>query len=47
MPTPPQNRALAATQVPPSSPLPIVAATSITKPSLQIKPRVGHEKPRT
>jgi hypothetical protein len=44
---PPQNRALAATRVPPPSPLPIVAATSIPKPSLQIKPLAGHEKPRT
>jgi hypothetical protein len=44
---PPQNRALAATQVPPPSPLPIVAATSISKPSLPIKPLAGREKPRT
>jgi hypothetical protein len=44
---PSQNRVLATTRVPPSSPLPVVAATSIPKPSLQIKPRAGHEKPKT
>jgi hypothetical protein len=47
MPIPPQNRALAATRVPPSSPLPVIAATCIPKPSLQIKPCAGREKPRT
>jgi hypothetical protein len=47
MPIPAQNRALDATRVPPSLPLPVVAATSIPKPSLQIKPRADREKPRT
>jgi hypothetical protein len=44
---PPPNQALAATRVPPSLLLPIVATTSIPKPSLQIKPCVGHEKQMT
>jgi hypothetical protein len=43
----PQNRTLAATRVPPPSQLPVVATTSISKLSLQIKPRAGREKPRT
>jgi hypothetical protein len=47
MPIPSQNRVLATTRVPPPSPLPVVAATSILKPSLQIKPRAGREKPNT
>jgi hypothetical protein len=47
MPISPQNQTLAAVRVPPSSLLPVVAATSIPKPSLQIKPHVGREKTRT
>jgi hypothetical protein len=47
MPISPQNRTLAATRVPPLSPLPVVAATSIPKPFLQIQPHAGHEKPTT
>jgi hypothetical protein len=43
----PQNRTLASTHVPPPSPLPVVAATSVPKLSLQIKPRAGREKPMT
>jgi hypothetical protein len=46
MPIPPQNRALAATRVPPSLLLPVITTTSIPKPSLQIKSRAGGEKPR-
>jgi hypothetical protein len=41
----PQNRTLAATRVLSLSPLPVIAVTSIPKPSLQINPRVGREKP--
>jgi hypothetical protein len=37
MPISPQNRTLAATRVPPPLPTPIIAATSILKPSVQIK----------
>jgi hypothetical protein len=47
LPIPSQNRALAATRVSPPSPLPVVAATSIPKPCLQIKPCAGREKPNT
>jgi hypothetical protein len=46
MPISPQNRTLAATRVPPPSPLPVVTAASILKPSLQIKTRPGHENHR-
>jgi hypothetical protein len=42
-----QNRTLATIRVPPPSPVPIVTATPIPKPSLQIKPHAGREKPRT
>jgi hypothetical protein len=47
MPISPQTQTLATTQVPPPLPLHIIGATSIPKLSLQIKPRVGREKPRT
>jgi hypothetical protein len=46
MPISPQNQALAITRVPPPSPLPVVTATSILNPSLQIKPCAGRKKPR-
>jgi hypothetical protein len=47
MPISPQNWTLATTRVPPPSQLPVLAATSTPKPSIQIKPRASHEKPRT
>jgi hypothetical protein len=47
LPIPSQNRALAATRVSPPSPLPVVVATSILKPCLQIKPCADREKPNT
>jgi hypothetical protein len=47
MPILPQNQIIAATQIPPPPLLPIIAATTILKPSLQIKPCVGREKLRT
>jgi hypothetical protein len=47
MPISPQNQTLATTRVPPPLLVPLVAVTSIPKPSLEIKPRVGREKPRT
>jgi hypothetical protein len=46
MPIPSQNRVLAATRVPTPSPLPVIAATSILKLSLQIKLRDDCEKPK-
>jgi hypothetical protein len=46
MPISPQNQTLAATRLPPPSPLPVITATSILKPSLQIKPCADREKPR-
>jgi hypothetical protein len=47
MPISAKNRTIAATRVTPPSPLPVIAATSILMLSLQIKPHVGREKPRT
>jgi hypothetical protein len=43
----PQNRTLAATLSSTTSPVPLVAATPVLKSSLQIKRRVGREKPMT
>jgi hypothetical protein len=47
MPSHSQNRALAATRVPPLLSLPVITTTSILKLSLQIKQHAGREKPRT
>jgi hypothetical protein len=47
MPISPQNRTLAITRVPPPLPVPLIAVTSIPKSSLEIKSRVGREKPMT
>jgi hypothetical protein len=44
MPISPQKRTLATTRVSPPSLLPVVTATSIPKPFLQIKPHVDREK---
>jgi hypothetical protein len=43
----PQNQTLAATLSSTTSSVPLATATPIPKSSLQIKPCVGHEKPRT